>query len=43
MVGTVFKTIKSEMIWRTIWQSRSQAVSQLTTCDRAMIENELML
>ncbi|TNC97154.1 MAG: IS1953 family transposase orfB [Stygiobacter sp.] len=25
MVETVFKTIKSEMIWRTIWQSRRQA------------------
>lgn len=25
MVETVFKTIKSELIWRTIWQSRGQA------------------
>lgn len=25
MVETVFKTIKSELIWRTAWQSRSQA------------------
>ncbi len=25
MVETVFKTIKSEMIWRTSWQSRAQA------------------
>lgn len=25
MVETVFKTIKSELIWRTIWQSRRQA------------------
>jgi putative transposase len=25
MVETVFKTIKSELIWRTIWQSRSKA------------------
>ena len=25
MVETVFKTIKSEMIWRTIWQSRRPA------------------
>lgn len=24
MVKTVFKTIKSELIWRTIWQSRLQ-------------------
>ncbi len=25
MVETVFKTIKSELIWRTVWQSRYQA------------------
>jgi transposase InsO family protein len=25
MVETMFKTIKPELIWRTIWQSRSQA------------------
>ena len=25
MVETVFKTIKSELIWRTLWQSRAQA------------------
>jgi transposase InsO family protein len=25
MVETVFKTIKAELIWRTIWQSRHQA------------------
>ena len=29
MVETVFKTIKSEMIWRTIWQSRSQATTAI--------------
>ncbi len=25
MVETVFKTIKSELMWRTAWQSRRQA------------------
>jgi transposase InsO family protein len=25
MIETVFKIIKSELIWRTIWRSRSQA------------------
>jgi putative transposase len=25
MVETVFKPIKSELIWRTVWQSRYQA------------------
>ncbi len=29
MVETVFKTIKSELIWRTIWQSRCQATLAL--------------
>jgi hypothetical protein len=30
MVETVFKTIKSELIWRTVYKTRQQAQAEIT-------------